>query len=282
MAVLAIAAPVGIAAQTASPTPRLVRITMETLHQLGGVPPGWMLTPPSGDVGRGRELYGKLGCPTCHAVQGEGFAAPTAPGPDLTGMGGHHPPGYFAESVFNPNAVIVDGPGFFAADGRSTMPAYPDVTLGQLADLVAYVASLTGGPHHSMAASVPPPASDAELPPAPASPAQRHLVQAYDVQPGRLADFEQWFRSEGAAAMLAQPGVLGIETWVDRSRGGPRIFTIIAFADEPSLFAFSSSHAGEQVGQRFDSFIGTHGHDVFNVPPLYRVDSLSARPTPAR
>jgi len=264
------------------PTPRSVRIAMDTLHQLGGVPPGWMLSPPAGEVARGRKLYRRLGCYTCHAVGGESFPAPTGPGPELTGMGAHHPPGYFAEAVFNPNAVIVDGPGWVGPDGRSTMPSYPDVTLAELADLVAYVQSLTAGDaHHGHGGGHgegAPPAGEAELPPPPATAATRFLLQTYDVQPGRLAEFEQWFARAGRAEILAQPGVLGIETWVDRSRPGPRLLTVISFADEAAFVAFNASHAGTEIGGRFDSFIGPHGHEVFQQPPLYRVESLSAPP----
>ena len=112
----------------ADPTPRSVRITMEALHQLGGVPPGWTLSPPVGDAVRGRAVFERFGCHTCHGVQGETFPAPTAAGPDLTGMGAHHPAAYFVESIVNPGAVLVDGPGYVSADGRSAMPAYPDMT----------------------------------------------------------------------------------------------------------------------------------------------------------
>jgi hypothetical protein len=81
-------------------------------------------------------------------VKGESF--PTAAkgaedvGPELTGMGSHHPPEYLAESLVNPNAVIVSGPGYTGSDGLSRMPDYGDVlTVRQLIDLVAYIKSLT-------------------------------------------------------------------------------------------------------------------------------------------
>src|SRR5207237_4088291 len=38
------------------PSGRSVRITMDALHRAGGVPPGWRLTPPAGDVASGRRL----------------------------------------------------------------------------------------------------------------------------------------------------------------------------------------------------------------------------------
>jgi hypothetical protein len=41
-------------------------------------------------------------------------------------MGEHHPAGYLAEAILNPNAVIVEGPGYTGPDGRSIMPDYRD------------------------------------------------------------------------------------------------------------------------------------------------------------
>jgi mono/diheme cytochrome c family protein len=124
-----------------------VRITMEALHQAGGVPDGWEFLPPPGNADDGRRLYEEFGCHSCHAVAGENFATaaddPGASGPELTGMGSHHPPGYFAESILNPDAVLIEGPGYIGSDGRSRMPAYPEMTLTQLADIVAYVRSLS-------------------------------------------------------------------------------------------------------------------------------------------
>ncbi len=125
-----------------------VYVTMDELHATGGVPQGWSFSPPPGDPAAGRLLFERFGCHTCHVVMGEGFGSASAPaadasvGPELTGMGRHHPPGYFAESILNPDAVIVKAPGHIGSDGRSRMPAYPDMTLTELADLVAYLTSL--------------------------------------------------------------------------------------------------------------------------------------------
>ena len=119
------------------------RVTMGELHKSGGIPKGWIFRPPEGDPDRGREVFVKLECSACHTVQGEAFPPPTRPGPDLTGMGGHHPAGYLAESVINPNAVIVEGPGYTGPDGSSIMPDYrASLTLAELDDLVAYLQSL--------------------------------------------------------------------------------------------------------------------------------------------
>ncbi len=128
-----------------------VRITMDALHAAGGVPPGWRFGLPPGDPAVGRRLFADLKCYACHAVKGEQFPVkPGEPllGPEFSGMGDHHAAEYFAEyfaeSIVNPNAVLVEGPGWIGADGRSVMPAYRDLTVAQLIDLVAYLKSLKG------------------------------------------------------------------------------------------------------------------------------------------
>jgi hypothetical protein len=141
------AAPPAAAATATGPAP--VRITMEALHAAGGVPPGWRFTLPSGDPVAGRQAFVDLKCYACHAIQGAQF--PLKPGeaatlgPDLSGVGQHHPREYLAESIVNPNAVIVDAPGYAGGDGRSLMPEFPQMTLAQLANLVAYLGGRSGG-----------------------------------------------------------------------------------------------------------------------------------------
>jgi mono/diheme cytochrome c family protein len=119
------------------------RTTMAALHASGGIPKGWLFTPPPGDVTKGREVFIRLQCFVCHAVGGEKFPPTAAPGPDLTDLGDHHPAGYLLESILNPNAVIVDGPGYTGADGKSIMPDYRGrLSVNELVDLVAYLKSL--------------------------------------------------------------------------------------------------------------------------------------------
>jgi hypothetical protein len=132
-----------------------VTIGMEALHRAGGVPPGWRFSWPAGDPSKGRETFARFECYQCHEVKGESFPAvtpdPTRRGPALAGMGDHHPAEYFAESLLNPNAVIVTGPGHTGPDGRSIMPDYRDsMTLGEAIDLIAYIRSLKpdGGHAH--------------------------------------------------------------------------------------------------------------------------------------
>ena len=96
-----------------------VPVTMPELHAGGGVPRGWSFTPPTGDIARGRQVFVRLGCFACHAVASEHFPPSSGVGPNLTGAGGHHPAGYLLESVINPNAVIVKGPGYTGPACRS-------------------------------------------------------------------------------------------------------------------------------------------------------------------
>src|SRR5207237_996721 len=51
------------------PTPS-VRITMAALHQAGGVPPGWRLRVPPGDLAAGRRGFADAGCPACRRRAG--------------------------------------------------------------------------------------------------------------------------------------------------------------------------------------------------------------------
>jgi len=66
-------------------------------------------------------------------------------GPALTGMGGSPSAEYFAQSIVDPNAVILP-PRLRRADGRSIMPDYRDsLTFAELVDLVTYIKSLDVG-----------------------------------------------------------------------------------------------------------------------------------------
>jgi hypothetical protein len=44
----------------------------------------------------------------------------------------------------NPNAQILDGAGYTDERGRSIMPDYQNLTLGELGDLVEYLKTLGG------------------------------------------------------------------------------------------------------------------------------------------
>ena len=140
----------GAAPKESAKAPRA--ITMDELHRFGGVPRGWKFTLPSGgDPARGRQLFAELECYKCHTVGGAGFpplGGDGKTGPELTGMGAHHPAEYFAESIIAPDNVILAGPGWIGPDRRSIMPSYTDsLTVRQVLDLVAFIKSQDGGGH---------------------------------------------------------------------------------------------------------------------------------------
>jgi mono/diheme cytochrome c family protein len=140
----------GSAQPSTTKAPAPIRTTMEALHASGGVPKGWKFLLAAGDAAKGREVFVTMECFACHEVKGESFPQNAKrehePGPALTGMGPHHPAEYFAESIMNPNRVIVQGAGYTGADGLSKMPSYGDtLTVQQLVDVVAYLKSLKGG-----------------------------------------------------------------------------------------------------------------------------------------
>ena len=268
---------------------------MAALHQSGGVPPGWTFSPPPGDPISGHRLFRDFGCPTCHNVQGAGFPTPgpseTAIGPDLTGMGSHHPPEYFAESIMNPDAVLVEGPGYIGEDGRSIMPTYPDMTVQQLADLVAYLGTLTSGGngdhaghHHGpqrAAVGDPLPDDNRPLPPMPVPPPQpagHFLVRIYNVKQGQLGAFTEWFARKGRRELLAYPGMRSIDTYVDRTCAGPVLVTIFGFRDERAIDRFLGNPDAAPIHTELARFIVQQDDYTFSSPPLYKVEALSGPP----
>jgi mono/diheme cytochrome c family protein len=270
------------AATYGEPMREPVRMTMAALHASGGVPPGWQLTPAAGDADRGRQVFDAQGCAACHRVEGESFAdaiGDESRGPDLTGMGAHHPPAYFVEAILSPSAILVEGPGWITESGRSTMPAYPHMTVAELTDLVAYLSSLDTGGTHDHAAMMAAAAAmrSSQLAPRPApppSPAGSYFVMRYDILPGRLEDFERWFAAEGRAGFLSYDGVVSVDTWVDG--GKPSVVTVIAFRDDAAVTAFLNDPRAEALGLAFDEFVGPHGHLTHRIPPVYRAPTLSA------
>jgi mono/diheme cytochrome c family protein len=135
------------AAQGTSPGPAgAPRGKAPAAPHVHATPKGWRFTWPKGDATRGREVFQKLECFTCHEVRGERFPAPSdagRAGPELSMMGPLHPPEFVAESIINPSAVIEGGRGYAAADGSSKMPSYGDsLTVQEAIDLVAYLRQL--------------------------------------------------------------------------------------------------------------------------------------------
>jgi mono/diheme cytochrome c family protein len=111
-----------------------------------GTPKGWRFTLPRGDPAKGRDVFQKLECYSCHEVRGERFPPPSNPGragPELSMMGPLHPPEFFAESIINPSAVVERNRGYVAPDGSSKMPSYGEsLTVQETIDLVAYLRQL--------------------------------------------------------------------------------------------------------------------------------------------
>jgi len=138
---------------------------------------------PTGDAGRGRDLYGAKRCGGCHIIRGEGGAS----GPELTEIGARRSAAYLREALIDPAASVPEGfltVSVTTRDGRnlrgvrvnedsftiqlrddenhfrsfrkaelkdlkkefgvSTMPSYRTLAAAELDDLVAYLASLRG------------------------------------------------------------------------------------------------------------------------------------------
>ena len=120
-----------------------------------GMAADWKFTLPAGDPAAGRKDFLDVECYKCHEVKGETLPAVAyadkGGGPELAQMAGMHPVEFFAESIINPNAVIDPKGkelGYLGEDGKSKMPDYSDVlTLRQITDLAAYLASLKGSEH---------------------------------------------------------------------------------------------------------------------------------------
>jgi mono/diheme cytochrome c family protein len=109
-------------------------------------PAGWKFSWPKGDPAKGRAVFAKLECYSCHEVKGEKFPAPTDKGkigPELSMMGPLHETGYFVEAIVNPSAVIEKGKGYHGPDGSSKMPSFNDsLNVQELIDLVAFLKAL--------------------------------------------------------------------------------------------------------------------------------------------
>lgn len=107
-------------------------------------PKGWVFTLPKGDPVKGRAVYEKFSCYSCHEVRGEKFPPldkGQAVGPELSQMGPMHPLEYFTESTINPSAVAAKK--YRGPDGKSKMPDFnTDMTVQELIDISAYMASL--------------------------------------------------------------------------------------------------------------------------------------------
>ncbi|MBI3783406.1 MAG: cytochrome c [Deltaproteobacteria bacterium] len=259
----------------ACPTRAPVRVTMQALHQSGGLPLGWRFTPPQGDVAAGRKLFVDYGCHSCHSIQGETFPVVAAdearPGPDLSGMGDHHPAEYFAESILNPDAVLVEGPGYISEGGRSSMPSYAEMTLKQLADLVAYLKSLTlPGAAPAIDCTKGRAAVGSGRAAGAVSPFG-YVAQAFEVDDGRLDGFYAWFDRRGFSRY---DGLVSIDTYVSRvHRGRHEIVCLFGFDSETALLRFSDEIKKAKPAP--DDFVHPTRNYRLQSPPLYLAPQMS-------
>lgn len=257
-------------------SPPGLRISMEALHRLGGVPVGWKLTPPQGDPQRGRDAFERFACYKCHSIQGESFPSPpSGPGPDLTGMGAHHPPGYFVEAILNPNAVLIESPDYLQEDGTSRMPTYPDMTLAELADLVAYLMNAGGSefPHAEHHAGAGDPGAHAHHHPggdAVAPERLAYLARVYRADEGTIDRFYRWFDEQRYAFV---PGLVRIETYASRERtnGELTLLVLLGFENDGALHAFVHDVEKWERG----SFLRPATELLLQSPALYRAIQMS-------
>lgn len=144
---LLLASSVAVAAgqQPAKPG-RPAQVPAARPHGDHGTPEGWKFSWPKGDATKGRKVFAKLECYSCHEVKGEKFPAPPDKGkigPELSMMGPLHEAEYFAEAIINPSAVIEKGKGYQGSDGTSKMPSFNDsLNVQELVDLVAFLKML--------------------------------------------------------------------------------------------------------------------------------------------
>ncbi len=120
--------------------PSLVKADGADTHH----PKGWQFAMPKGDAAKGRAVFDKFSCYSCHEVRGETFPAPEKGqnvGPELSQMGPLHPLEYFTESTINPD--VVGAKKYRGPDGKSKMPNFnADMTVQELIDVSTYLASL--------------------------------------------------------------------------------------------------------------------------------------------
>jgi cytochrome c oxidase cbb3-type subunit III len=160
---------------------REITLVADYVRSLGSTSPANL----RGDAARGKVIFERGGCASCHIVQGRGGNL----GPDLTTVGARRSPAYLRESMTDPGRTVPEGFLIVAvttSDGRrirglranedsftiqlrdtenrfhsfrkseikelrkefgaSTMPSYRDsLSAGELDDLIAYLAGLRGG-----------------------------------------------------------------------------------------------------------------------------------------
>lgn len=104
------------------------------------------ITMPAGDPAAGREVFQRLSCTSCHAVEGEEeFPAPVAhhAGPELTAAVGDKSAGRIASAIVAPSHEISPEVLEMMEGDLSPMADFSQaMTVRELIDLVAYLESL--------------------------------------------------------------------------------------------------------------------------------------------
>jgi hypothetical protein len=133
-------------------------------------------------------------------------------------------------------------------------------------------------PGMASAAGAPATANPADRPTPPQTAARAFFAQSYDVLPGKVQAFQEWFRREGGRRFLGVDGLVSVETFVDTTRAAHVVTSVWGFRDAAALNAFMNTNdaATIAVGTEFDVFVGPHDHKVFTSQPIYRAPALSA------
>ena len=189
-------------------------------------------------------------------------------------MGSHHPAEYFAEAIINPNAVLVDGPGYLGPDGRSVMPAYPDMTLVQLANLVAYLSSLTTGGDGGMHAHRMAQASGTS--PVPATPeASVFVVLVNEMTSVQLKAFADWFGQTGMEDLKSFTGFVSLQTFVNRSAQKRELVTVFGFEDAAALEDFLTQARAPEAPPEIRALVRQGRGGIYRSTLLFRAPGLS-------
>ncbi len=99
-----------------------------------------------GDIERGKAMFVELKCNTCHEVSGVDLPKPSVQPPVPVVLGGEvrspKTDGYLVTAIINPSYELASYPVEQIASGRkSRMPAYHDINVRQLTDVVAFLQS---------------------------------------------------------------------------------------------------------------------------------------------
>jgi len=190
-------------------------------------------------------------------------------------MGSHHPAEYFAEAIINPNAVLVDGPGYLGPDGRSVMPAYPDMTVAQLANLVAYLTSLTTGGDAAMhARHVMSQTGGAAATPGTAE-ASVFVVLVNQMTSAQLKEFDQWFGQTGLEDLKSFTGLVSLQTFVNRSTQKRELVTVFGFEDAGALQDFLTQARAPDAPPEIRALVRQGAGGIYRSTLLYKAPGLS-------